>query len=156
MNINVSKMAILISFVYVFSLAASYSVQGSPGMRANGKIAFTSDRDGNAEIYLMNADGSGQTRLTNGPASNDYPIWSPDGTKIAFLRQDGGSFTIKQMNPDGTNERDITAVTSLGIFWGMSWSPDGAKIAFQDSTDIFTITMDGSKRVNLTNGTFIK
>ena len=50
----------------------------------NGKIAFATDRDGNLEIYTMNADGTGQTRITNNPASDDAPAWSPDGTKIAF------------------------------------------------------------------------
>jgi Tol biopolymer transport system component len=52
------------------------------------KIVFTSDRDGNNEIYVMNVDGSGQTNLTNTPAfvdPQDYgSVWSPDGTKIAF------------------------------------------------------------------------
>lgn len=50
----------------------------------NGKIAFQSNRDGNFEIYVMNADGSNQTRLTNNSASDVYAAWSPDGTKIAF------------------------------------------------------------------------
>jgi redox-regulated HSP33 family molecular chaperone len=50
---------------------------------AAGKIAFTSNRDGNIEIYVMNADGSGQTRLTTNAASDRFPAWSPDGLKIA-------------------------------------------------------------------------
>ena len=54
----------------------------------NGKIAFTSNRDGNYEIYTMEANGSNQTRLTNSPYDAS-PKWSPDGTKIAFLRSDG-------------------------------------------------------------------
>src|SRR5437870_11296719 len=50
-------------------------------LRANGKIAFTSDRDGNREIYVMNADGRNQVRRTNNAAVDDHPTWSPDGTK---------------------------------------------------------------------------
>src|SRR5216117_1165506 len=46
---------------------------------SNGKIAFTSDRDGNPEIYVMNADGTEQVRLTNNPGLDDFPTWSPDG-----------------------------------------------------------------------------
>jgi len=51
----------------------------------NGKIAFSSERDGNTEIYTMNADGTRQVRLTNNPASDHIPAWSPDGSKIAFI-----------------------------------------------------------------------
>src|SRR5262245_53744104 len=56
-------------------------------LRSNGKIAFTSDRDGNQEIYLMNNDGSGQLRLTNNPGTDAFPTFSPDGRKIAFVSQ---------------------------------------------------------------------
>jgi hypothetical protein len=48
----------------------------TPGAPATGRIAFTSDRDGNAEVYVMNADGSGQVNLTNNPAGDAYPVWS--------------------------------------------------------------------------------
>ena len=58
------------------------------------KIAFHSTRDGNNEIYVMNADGSGQTRLTNNPAAGLLPAWSPDGIKIAFTSIRGGNQEI--------------------------------------------------------------
>lgn len=50
----------------------------------NGKIAFMSSRDGNSEIYTMNADGSTQTNISNNAAADVYPAWSPDGTQIVF------------------------------------------------------------------------
>ena len=57
----------------------------SPSWSPDGtKIAFTSHMDDNREIYIMNADGSNQTRLTNEPTGDFYPSWSPDGTRIAF------------------------------------------------------------------------
>jgi TolB protein len=56
-----------------------------PSWSPDGKrIAFTSERDGNSEIYIMNADGSGQIRLTNNKASDGMPTWSPDGKRIVF------------------------------------------------------------------------
>ena len=64
----------------------------------SSKIAFASLRDGNYEIYVMNADGSAQARLTNDGAVDLEPAWSPDGSKIAFTR---GS-DIFVMNPDGS------------------------------------------------------
>src|SRR5213596_2254428 len=54
---------------------------------ASGQIAFVSDRDGNDEIYVMNADGSSPTRLTNNPATDFEPAWSPNAQKIAFTSQ---------------------------------------------------------------------
>src|SRR5437588_4855484 len=69
-----------------------------PTLHANGKIAFTSDRDGNREIYVMNADGTNQFRLTNNSVVDDHPNWSPDGTKIAFVSQrPSGGFAIFTM-----------------------------------------------------------
>ena len=73
------------------------------------KIAFQSNRDGNFEIYVMNADGSGQTRLTTNEANDVHPDWSPSGDRLVFLSfRDGGS-EIYVMNPDGatfTTDRD--------------------------------------------------
>lgn len=65
----------------------------SASLRAESKITFRSSRDGNPEIYVMNADGSAQTRLTNNSAADDQPRFSPDGTRIVF--QATGTGTMK-------------------------------------------------------------
>jgi Tol biopolymer transport system component len=132
-------------------------------LHANGKIAFTSDRDGNREIYVMNADGTNQVRLTNNSVVDDHPTWSPNGMKIAFVSgRTSGGFAIFVMNADGTNKVEVTPLifnaTAYPIWddWGMSWSPDGNKIVFQEKVepspypaypnDIFIVNIDGSYR----------
>ena len=133
----------------------------SPALRANGKIAFTSERDGNQEIYVMNADGTNQIRITNNTIVDDHPMWSPDGTKLAFVSQrEAGGFAIFQMNMDGTNRVEITPLSnfvntppSVPVGFSMSWSPDGRKIAFQDPyyNDIWVVDVETHARRNLTN-----
>ncbi len=126
---------------------------------ANGIIAFTSVRNGNKEIYTINADGSGLRRLTFDATADDYPAFSPDGTKIAYLSQASGQNFIKTINAaSGTEQRIITQITFdlttnnfCGEDFALSWSPDGTKIAFQEFGDIFTINADGSNRQNVTN-----
>ena len=98
------------------------------------QIVFTSRRDGNNEIYVMDADGGNQVRLTNHPAYDAQPDWSPDGRKIAFVSgRDGSPSQIHVMDADGKN------VIKLTIGWGgkshPDWSPDGRKIAFTVSPD---------------------
>jgi TolB protein len=69
------------------------------------KIAFTTNRDGNPEIYVMNADGSGARRMTNSPAIDVSPTWSPSGNQLAWVSDRTGSGRIYIMNADGTGQR---------------------------------------------------
>ncbi len=84
---------------------------GEPAWSPDGtKIAFTSDRDGNSQIYVMNAaDGSGQTNLTNNAAFIvGTPAWSPDGTKIAFTNTRDGNVEVYVMNAAEAPVRTIS------------------------------------------------
>jgi Tol biopolymer transport system component len=118
---------------------------------ANTRIAFYSERDGNGEIYVMNVDGTNQTRLTNNSASDANPSWSPDGTKIAFESERDGNFEIYTMNADGTDQTRLTNNSASDT--NPSWSPDGTKIAFSSNRDgeweIFVINVDGTNEIEL-------
>jgi Tol biopolymer transport system component len=95
-----------------------------------GLIAFDSDRGNNTDIYVMNADGTSQTRLTTNTAYDTNPSWSPDGTKVAFVRTPAyyGNADIYLMNADGSGQSQIT--TSAADDTAPSWSPDSSQIAF--------------------------
>jgi hypothetical protein len=120
--------------------------------RENGKIAFTSTRDGNYEIYVMNADGTEQTRLTNNNANDYDPFYSPDGKKILFWTNRDGNYEIYVMNSDGTQQTRLTNNNYSDE--QPSWSPDGKKIAFPSNRDgnleIYVMNADGTGQTRLT------
>jgi hypothetical protein len=125
----------------------------TPAWLPDGKrIAFMSGRDGNAEIYVMDADGSNQTRLTLDLAGDESPAWSPGGELIAFFSYRDGFPEIYVMNADGSGVRRLT---NNSVSDGSPcWSPDGEHIAFDSDRDgnweIYVMNADGSEQVNLT------
>ena len=132
-------------------LSASVGTASAAFPGANGKLAFISNRDGNNEIYVMNALGGGQTRLTNNAAGEFAPAWSPDGSKIAFASFRDGNWEVYVMNADGTGRRNLTRNATLDFLYGTAvWSPDGRKIVFErdrngdgGSDDIYVTTPTG-------------
>lgn len=120
---------------------------------ANGKIAFASSRTGNSDIFVMNADGSNQTNITNNPSVTNYePAWSPNGNKFVFSIFSGNNSDIYTMNADGTNKTRLTTDTSSDNH--PSWSPDGTKVVFWSfrtgNGDIFIMNADGTNQTRLT------
>ena len=118
-----------------------------------GRIAFASDRDGDFEIYVMNPDGSGQTRITNEPTDDISPVWSADGERLAFVSYRDGNAEIYVMTSSGGNVTRLTNNPADDL--DPAWSPDGRLIAFtsgRDNTDeIFVMNADGSNQRNLSN-----
>src|SRR5439155_21911754 len=99
----------------------------SPKPPFNGKVVFSTQRDGNWEVYGVNPDGTALTNLTNNPATDWWPVSSPDGSKIAFGSLRGSTPSLYVMNADGTNAH---LVVSDGGGFGTSWSGDGSNIAY--------------------------
>lgn len=115
------------------------------------KIAFSSHRDGNRDIYVMDVNGKNPRNLTNQPGSDFSPTWSPDGRRIAFLsiREEGDGLYV--MDADGKNQHYLAPMSK---FANPAWSPDGKKIAFNcpvgRRTDICVVDADGGAPRNLT------
>ena len=142
----------------------SHAPVWSPDAR---RIAFVRHRRGaplprggraeNQDIYVINADGSGERRLTSGPVQSIFPAWSPDGRKIAFTRATPRrTLGVRRwhtdlylMNADGSGQRRLTS--GAPPQWGPVWSPDGRKIAFRSDSDIYVINADGSGQRRLTS-----
>lgn len=109
-----------------------------------GKILFLSDREGIAAIYIMNADGSNQTKLISNPnySIEDFAV-SPDGKRIAFSAIRPGVsgipyFMLYIMNADGSNQTRLSDWNA----YDPAWSPDGKKIAFSCANNIYLIDVE--------------
>lgn len=126
----------------------------SPSWSPDGtKIAFLAYREISleAKLYVINPDGSGETKLSNTPAGAEEPRWSPDGTKILFQIYNQPSTYWAIINADGTAERPLFDNMAGD---GPVWSPDGAKIAFSiPNQAIYIMNADGSGTKKLADST---
>jgi TolB protein len=132
---------------------------GDPAWSPDGrKIAFSSDRDGNREIYVMDADGGNVLRLTDHPAWDGHPYWSPDGSRILFEsnRGSGQTFEVLTMLANGRRLRRLTDNDMDDKH--PSWSPDGASVIFEahrtGRMGLFLVKPDGTGERTLTPGLF--
>ncbi|MGH9873235.1 MAG: Calx-beta domain-containing protein [Pyrinomonadaceae bacterium] len=167
--------------------------------RANGRIAFGSDRSGQGTgstgSYTINPNGTGEVLFSSLDPFASSPAWSPDGTRMAFgKRTSAGTYAdeIRVVNPDGTNSLTVASNvfdTNHKIAWApngtklafigtgraifvvnadgtgltklpnppanindLAWSPDGSKFAYSNGTDVFVMNTDGTAQTNLTHG----
>jgi len=127
---------------------------------AGPKIVFGRVVDGNHDIFVMDFDGSNETRLTTHPGYDDQPKWSPDGSKIVFMSGRDGNFEIYSMNADGTSQTRLTNNPAADGF--PAWSPDGTRIAFVSGNleapgtfEIFVMNANGTNRTQLTNDNLV-
>jgi TolB protein len=124
------------------------AVDADPSWSPDSKqIVFNSNRDGNFEIYLMNADGSNVRRLTNHPAWESHPAFSPDGTQIVFnSNREGDNYDVYLMNVDGSGLKKLTTWGSDEEIGPGCWSPDGTRIALVSNrygdNDIYVLEVE--------------
>jgi TolB protein len=139
--------------------AAVLSLVGCTQPDEQGKIVFTSNRDGNLEIYTANDDGTQQVRVTDHPASDDSPSWSPDGYTILFTSDRDGAWNIFLVRADGANLRQLT--TGTGSNTAPSWAMGGTAILFSSSRDavngdLYLMDADGGNIRRITDAPDVK
>lgn len=121
--------------------------------RDGGYVAFVSERDGDPEIYTMDANGKGLTQLTNNQARDTHPSWSPDGARILFQSDRDGNLEIYTMNSDGSEPVRLTHNQARDL--DPVWSSDGERIAFVSHRDanfeIYVMDADGNRQLNLSS-----
>ena len=122
----------------------------------NGKIAYNDDN----QIVVIEPDGSGRVQLTSG-RYNNYPAWSPDGSKIAYVAYEHGEGSLFTMNADGSGKTLVQGVTDrIDGFMYPSWSPDGTQLVFMAglsghgdrSARLYVVNVDGSGLTKITRG----
>ena len=157
---NLIKMSLMtaaaMSAICLLALVETNTAEAGDSRLHNGKIAFATFSRGIPNIYVMNADGTHQERITNiGDGGAVGPAWSPDGKTIAFVvqRPSTGEMNISVLSADGTlKELQSHSYQSIGP----TWSPDGTKLAVSSIPpptairDIYIMDSDGSNPINLT------
>lgn len=124
------------------SAAAQTAAAAAKAQSPNGKIVFQSTQGGDGftnDIYVMDADGKHQTRLTDSTSDDISPVWSPQGDRVAFLSiRNGNGYELFLMNADGSNQRPLRA-TPVVPFGNFVWSPDGTRLAYRSGDDIYVV-----------------
>ena len=123
---QITRLFVLCSLSFALVLASVYPL--SARAPKTEKIAFSSNRKGNWEIYIMNPDGSQQERLTRNGAGDYSPVWSPTGEQILFTSERNGNRDLYVMDADGSRVRRVFGKSARRA--EPTWAPDGDRIAF--------------------------
>jgi TolB protein len=145
------RLVILTCLLLPFTASRYTGAQAMPGS-IHDQIVFATSRDGNWEIYVMEADGANPHNLTNNPANDRYPAWSPDGQHIAFASNRSGHINLYVMDSDGANVYQVTRGPKEQQQVKPTWSPDGTRLAFDSYGQIAVIDLDCSNYHVLTKG----
>jgi Tol biopolymer transport system component len=145
-----TRIVALSAAALVVAAPAAGSVAQTPVQRA-WKIALTTNREGDSEIYSMSSNGTHVRRLTHSPRYDGAGPWSPDGRKLLFYSQRTGNGDVWVMNADGSGQLRLTRNRAWDGPGG--WSPDGRKILFTSARDgngeLYVMNADGSGQRNL-------
>jgi TolB protein len=144
----------------VMAVTSALGIEHRPQWSPDGeRIAFTRQLGDTNDIFVINADGIGETRLTSDGTSY-HPTWSPDGSKIAYARGVPDDYHIWVMNSDGSEQTmltDFSPTLTFNADFDPHWSPDGSQIVFvrfpQDDVwdnDVFVMNADGTDIIQLT------
>lgn len=133
---------------------ADWSPDGSKILFTSHAVTDNQQNSVTAEIYVLNVDGTGLTRLTFNTEEERAPSWSPDGSRIVYMCHHGGSdFELCVMNADGTGQVQVTDNTEFEAT--ATWSPDGSRILYHRVVgalpQLFFMNPDGSGQVQLTS-----
>ena len=156
-KVIVIGIAVLIINLLVLNVSVSPLFAKAP---KTSKILFTSVRDRNYEIYVMNPDGSEQVNLTQHRANDQQAVWSPTGDQILFVSDREGTEDLYLMNPDGSNVRRVFNRKRKTNKRSPTWAPDGRQIAYSardwgsSMSTIYIATLGEEKEKELAmNGT---
>jgi Tol biopolymer transport system component len=161
----------LLALLALVALAASGCGNGEEGAPPtepllSGKIVFSSDRDGQRDLYAVSPDGSGLMRLTNDAEEEVAVACEPTGRRLALvvgeasLPEELGATPVvpvlQIIEADGSHRQRLAEVQRVG---GLTWSPDGSRLAYSTgapisstSYDVFTVTLEGGAQTRLTSG----